>query len=34
MLLDAGLTLSDSVQILQEDEVSNDAKLIMQKLFV
>jgi len=33
MLLDAGLTLSDSVQILQEDEVSNEAKSIMQKLY-
>jgi len=33
MLLDAGLTLSDSVQILQEDEASKDAKSIMQKLY-
>ena len=33
MLLDAGLTLSDSVQILQDDEASKDAKAIMQKLF-
>ena len=33
MLLDAGLTLSDSVQILQEDESSKEAKSIMQTLY-
>jgi len=33
MLLDAGLTLSDSLQVLQEDESSKDAKAIMQKLY-
>ena len=33
MLLDAGLTLSDSVQVLQEDESSKDAKELMHKLY-
>ncbi|MCL2819830.1 MAG: type II secretion system F family protein [Oscillospiraceae bacterium] len=33
MLLDAGLTLSDSVQILGEDESSKDAKVLMQSLY-
>jgi len=33
MLLDAGLTLSDSVQVLQEDESSKDAKALMHKLY-
>ena len=33
MLLDAGLTLSDSVQILQDDNSSKDAKAIMQTLY-
>jgi len=33
MLLDAGLTISDSVQVIQEDESSKDAKAIMQKLY-
>ena len=32
MLLDAGLTVSDSLQILQEDEPSKDGKAIMQSL--
>ena len=32
MLLDAGLTISDSLQILQEDEPSKDGKIIMQSL--
>lgn len=33
MLLDAGLTLSDSVQILQDDEPGKDGKALMQALF-
>jgi len=33
MLLDAGLTLGDSVQILQDDESSKDAKILMQTLY-
>jgi len=33
MLLDAGLTISDSVQVIQEDESSKDSKDIMQKLY-
>jgi len=33
MLLDAGLTISDSVQILQDDNTGKDAKVIMQKLY-
>ena len=33
MLLDAGLTLSDSVQVIQEDESGKEAKAIMQTLF-
>ena len=33
MLLDAGLTISDSVQIMQEDEASKDARAIMQALY-
>ena len=32
MLLDAGLTVSDSVQIMQEDETGKDGKAIMQSL--
>jgi len=32
MLLDAGLTSNDSIQILQEDEASSDGKAIMQVL--
>ena len=32
MLLDAGLTVSDSIQILQEDEPSKDGKALMQVL--
>ena len=32
MLLDAGLTVSDSVQVLQEDEPSKDGKAVMQAL--
>jgi len=32
MLLDAGLTISDSIQILQDDEPSKDGKAIMQAL--
>ena len=32
MLLDAGLTISDSIHILQEDEHGKDAKAIMQAL--
>ena len=32
MLLDAGLTVSDSVQIMQDDETSKDGKVIMQSL--
>jgi len=32
MLLDAGLTVSDSVQILQEDEPSKDGKAVMQAI--
>jgi len=32
MLLDAGLTVSDSIQVLQEDEPSKDGKVIMQVL--
>ena len=33
MLLDAGLTLSDSIQVIQEDESAKDAKVIMQSLY-
>jgi len=33
MLLDAGLTLSDSIEVLQEDESSKDAKALMHKLY-
>jgi len=33
MLLDAGLTVSDSVQILGEGDASKDAKSLMQKLY-
>jgi len=33
MLLDAGLTISDSVQVIQEDESGKDAKEIMQTLY-
>jgi len=33
MLLDAGLTISDSVQVIQEDESGKDAKAIMQILY-
>jgi len=33
MLLDAGLTISDSIQVIQEDESSKDAKEIMQTLY-
>jgi len=33
MLLDAGLTLSDSVQVIQEDETGKEAKAIMQTLY-
>jgi len=33
MLLDAGLTISDSVQVLQEDESSKDVKTIMQNIY-
>jgi len=33
MLLDAGLTLSDSIQILQDDESSKDARELMNKLY-
>jgi len=33
MLLDAGLTLSDSVQVIQEDESAKEAKVIMQTLY-
>jgi len=33
MLLDAGLTLSDSVQVIQEDESGKEAKAIMQTLY-
>jgi len=32
MLLDAGLTISDSIQVIQEDESGKDAKAIMQIL--
>jgi len=32
MLLDAGLTISDSIQILQDDEAGKDGKAIMQVL--
>ena len=32
MLLDAGLTISDSIQILQDDEPSKDGKAVMQVL--
>ena len=32
MLLDAGLTVSDSVQIMQDDEASKDGKAVMQSL--
>ena len=33
MLLDAGLTISDSIQVIQEDESSKEAKSIMQTLY-
>ena len=33
MLLDAGLTLSDSVQVISEDEPGKDAKALMQTLY-
>ena len=33
MLLDAGLTLSDSIQILHDDEAGKDAQAIMQTLY-
>jgi len=33
MLLDAGLTISDSVQVIQEDEASKEAKGIMQTIY-
>ena len=33
MLLDAGLTLSDSIQVIQEDESGKEAKAIMQVLY-
>ena len=33
MLLDAGLTISDSVQIMQDDDSVSEAKAIMQKLY-
>jgi len=33
MLLDAGLTLSDSVQILHEDEANKEARTILQNLY-
>lgn len=33
MLLDAGLTISDSVQVLNDDESSADVKVIMQSLY-
>jgi len=33
MLLDAGLTLSDSVQVLQDDESGKDAKALMHTLY-
>jgi len=33
MLLDAGLTISDSIQVIQEDEPSKEAKAIMQTLY-
>jgi len=33
MLIDAGLSLSDSVQVMGEDEHSKEAKLIMHKLY-
>ena len=33
MLLDAGLTTSDSVQVIQEDESGKEAKAIMQTLY-
>ena len=33
MLLDAGLTLSDSVQVMQEDESGKEARVIMQALY-
>ena len=33
MLLDAGLTISESVQVIQDDEVGKDAKAIMQTLY-
>ena len=32
MLLDAGLTVNDSVQIMQDDEASKDGKAVMQSL--
>jgi len=33
MLLDAGLTISDSIQIIQEDESSKEAKAILQTIY-
>jgi len=33
MLLDAGLTISDSIQVMQEDESGKEAKAIMQVLY-
>ena len=33
MLLDAGLTLTDSVQVIQEDDSGKEAKAIMQSLY-
>jgi len=33
MLLDAGLTVSDSVQILMDDEQGKEGKAVMQTLF-
>ena len=33
MLLDAGLTISDSIQIIQEDESGKEAKVIMQVIY-
>jgi len=33
MLLDAGLTISDSIQVIQEDESGKEAKAIMQTIY-
>jgi len=33
MLLDAGLTISDSIQVIQEDETGKEAKAIMQTIY-